>query len=144
MKLFVVFVLAVCANLLAQEVVKDKDLVIVKNKITPKAVFFPLDVDGMKMEVLAVKAPDGTIRTAFNTCQVCYRSGRAFFKQEGDVLVCQNCKQRFKTNQVGIVAGGCNPVPISEKDKIDANGAITIKLGFLRQAKEIFENWQRN
>ena len=33
------------------------------------------------LEVLAVKAPDGTIRTAFNTCQVCYGSGRGLYRQ---------------------------------------------------------------
>jgi len=143
MKLFAALVLALYANLFAQEVVKNKDLVIVKSKITPKAAFFPLEVDGMKMEVLAVKAPDGTIRTAFNTCQVCYRSGRAYFKQEGDVLICQNCGQRFRTNQVEVKAGGCNPLPIFAKDKTDTDKTITIKLDFLRQAKEIFENWSK-
>jgi len=142
MKLFTVLVLALCANLFAQEVVKNKDLVIIKNKITPKAVFFPLEIDGMKMEVLAVKAPDGTIRTAFNTCQVCYGSGKAYFKQDGDVLVCQNCGRRFKTNQVEVQSGGCNPVPIFAKDKTVTDNTITIKLGFLRQSKELFENWK--
>jgi len=102
MKLLAVLVLALCANLFSQEVVKNKDLMIIKNKITPKAVFFPLEIDGTKMEVLAVKAPDGTVRTAFNTCQVCHGSGKAYFKQEGDVLICQNCGRRFKTNQVEV------------------------------------------
>lgn len=36
-----------------------------------------------------------TIRTAFNTCQVCYSSGRGYYVQEGNVLVCQNCGNRF-------------------------------------------------
>ena len=51
----------------------------VKN-ISSTAQFYPVDVDGTQMEVLAVKAPDGTIRTAFNTCQVCYDSGRGYYK----------------------------------------------------------------
>jgi len=40
------------------------------------------------MEVLALKAKDRTIRTALNTCQVCYASGKGYYVQEGDVLVC--------------------------------------------------------
>ncbi|MDR2445448.1 MAG: DUF2318 domain-containing protein [Spirochaetaceae bacterium] len=67
---------------------------------------------GTRLEVLAVKAPDGTVRTAFNTCQVCYASGRGFYKQQGTVLVCQNCGNRFRMSQVGLRSGGCNPVPI--------------------------------
>ena len=43
------------------------------------------------MEIVAVKALDGSIRTAFNTCQVCYNSGRGYYQQEGNELVCQNC-----------------------------------------------------
>ena len=49
------------------------DLVIPVNEISNTASFYPVTADGTKMEVLAVKAPDGTIRTAFNTCQVCLR-----------------------------------------------------------------------
>jgi uncharacterized membrane protein len=69
------------------------------------------------MEVLAVKAPDGTIRTAFNTCQVCFGSGRGYYKQEGKTLVCQNCGNRFSLDDVEKVRGGCNPVPILENEK---------------------------
>ena len=69
-------------------VVSDRDLVIQIAEITENALFFPVVIDGTEMEVLAVKAPDGTIRTAFNTCQVCYASGRGYFVQVGTVLVC--------------------------------------------------------
>lgn len=142
MKLFFAVVLAVSAGVFAQELIKNADLVIVKSKITPKATFFPIEIDEVKMEVLAVKAPDGTIRTAFNTCQVCHGSGKAYFKQEGAVLVCQNCKRKFKTDEVEISSGGCSPVPIFAKDKIITENTITIKKEYLRKAKELFENWQ--
>ncbi|HZK72097.1 MAG TPA: hypothetical protein VFD03_11385, partial [Clostridia bacterium] len=39
-------------------------IVISKSEITEIAKFYPVVVDGTKMEVLAAKAPDGTIRTA--------------------------------------------------------------------------------
>jgi uncharacterized membrane protein len=96
------------------------------------------------MEVLAVKAPDGTIRTSFNTCQVCYGSGRGYYKQEGDVLVCQNCGNRFKTSQVEKIKGGCNPVPILEDNKTDDGTTITISKDFLEQNKSYFENWKKS
>jgi uncharacterized membrane protein len=123
--------------------VTNGDLVIRLSQIGKNAVFFPADVDGTRIEVLAVRAPDGTVRTAFNTCQVCYGSGRGFYKQSGSVLVCQNCGNRFRMGQVGMRAGGCNPVPIPEQYKKVTESEIVIPLSFLKQAKEIFANWKR-
>jgi uncharacterized Zn ribbon protein len=120
------------------------DLVIPLKDITEKASFYPMKVDGTKLEVLAVKAPDGTIRTAFNTCQVCYSSGRGYYKQQGDVLVCQNCGNRFKASDVEVSKGGCNPVPILEGDKTVDENNITIPASLLKQAVVIFSNWKTN
>jgi uncharacterized membrane protein len=120
------------------------DLVIPVNEISEKANFYSYTVDGTKMEVVALKASDGTIRTAFNTCQVCFDSGRGFYKQEGDELVCQNCGNRFKADQVEIVKGGCNPVPIMKENKTDDGTNITITKDFLEQNKDLFANWNTN
>ena len=96
------------------------------------------------MEVLAVRAPDGTIRTAFNTCQVCYASGRGYFVQTGTLLVCQNCGNRYRMNQVERQAGGCNPVPIFPANKTVTSDTITISREYLRRIKVMFESWRRN
>ncbi|MDR1863010.1 MAG: DUF2318 domain-containing protein [Treponema sp.] len=123
--------------------VANQDLVIRVAEVTENAVFFPVDIEGTRLEVLAVKAPDGTIRTAFNTCQVCYGSGRGFYKQQGSVLVCQNCGNRFRMSQVGVRSGGCNPVPISAANKTVTDAAIIISKDFLKEAKVIFSRWRR-
>jgi hypothetical protein len=117
-------------------------ITIVKSEITETASFIPYETNGTKMEVVAVKAPDGTIRTAFNTCQVCYDSGRGYYKQEGDVLVCQNCGNRFKISQVEKEKNGCNPVPILEGDKTDSGDTIAISADYLDRNKELFANWK--
>jgi len=126
----------------ARTVVKDADLVISKSDVTTTAKFYPVQVSGTKLEVLAVRAPDDTIRTAFNTCQVCYSSGRGFYKQDGDVLVCQNCGNRFKMSRVEIESGGCNPVPIFDERTTETEDSITISLDVLQEAKSIFANWK--
>ena len=128
---------------LRKPVIADRDLVIQTADITGNALFFPVDIDGVRMEVLAVRAPDGTIRTAFNTCQVCYASGRGYFVQTGMVLVCQNCGNRYRMNQIERRAGGCNPVPIFPVNKTVTPDTITISREYLRQTKAIFESWQR-
>jgi uncharacterized membrane protein len=138
----------VFAQTAAQNVVKpaiaDRDLVIPIAEITENAVFYPVDIEGTRLEVLAVKAPDGTIRTAFNTCQVCYGSGKGFYKQQGTVLVCQNCGNRFRTSQVEARSGGCNPVPIFAANKTVTDTDITISKDFLKEAKQIFARWRRS
>ncbi|HEX3044161.1 MAG TPA: hypothetical protein VHY08_05350 [Bacillota bacterium] len=50
------------------ETAKNGDLRILKKEVTSKAKFYPVTVNGVKMEVIAVKASDGSVRTAFNTC----------------------------------------------------------------------------
>ena len=122
----------------------DGDLLIAISDISSTAKFYPVEVDGTKLEVIAVKAPDGTIRTAFNTCQVCYSSGRGYYKQEGNVLVCQNCGNRFGMDQVEVLSGGCNPVPIFPENKTVDAANITISGDFLAEAKGILANWKKN
>lgn len=119
-----------------------EDLIIPKSGITETATFYPYKVGGTKMEVLALKASDGTIRTAFNTCQVCYSSGKGYYKLDGTTLVCQNCSNRFEPDQVEKEKGGCNPVPILDGEKTDDGQNIVISKDFLQQAKVIFSNWK--
>ena len=107
---------------------------------TPK--FFTAEANGTQMEIVAVIASDGTVRTAFNTCQVCYSSGRGYYEAEGDELVCQNCGNRFTGDVVGLQSGGCNPVPITEKNRILQDGVVTIPGALLSEASAIFEKWK--
>jgi uncharacterized membrane protein len=125
-----------------RQAVKDSDIVIPVKDVSEKAGFYPAEINGTKLEVIAVKAPDGTIRTAFNTCQVCYSSGRGYYIQDGDVLVCQNCGNRFSMDQVEVTRGGCNPVPITDDYKTVNDESITVSKDFLAQATVIFQNWK--
>lgn len=122
--------------------IASNDLVIFLTDISETAAFYPVEIDGTTLEVIAVKAPDGSIRTAFNTCQICYDSGRGYYKQDGNALVCQNCGNRFKMDQVEVQSGGCNPVPIFAENKTVTDESITISYAYLKEAKGIFENWK--
>lgn len=119
-----------------------ENLTIPVSELTESAEFYPVNVDGTEMEVIAVKTSDGTIRTAFNTCQICYDSGNGYYKQEGDKLVCQNCGNSFTMDQVGESAGGCNPWPILESDRTVADDEIQISYDFLKDSADIFANWK--
>ena len=119
------------------------DIKILKSEVSETAKFYPYMAGKTYMEVLAVKASDGTIRTAFNTCQVCYDSGKGYYKQQRDELVCQNCGNRFQIDQVEKIRGGCNPVPITKENKIEDDTSIVISQAFLEENKGLFGNWKK-
>ncbi len=119
------------------------DLIIQKSEISETVKFYPYNIGKTNMEVMAVKASDGTVRIAFNTCQICYDSGRGYYKQEGDELVCQNCGNRFYIDQLEKIKGGCNPVPITKEYKSEDDESIIITQAFLEANKALFGNWKK-
>lgn len=96
---------------------KDGYLAIPIAGLSQTASFYKADLDGTEVELVALKDSKGNLRTAFNACQVCYSSGRGYYRQEGEYLVCQNCGNSFTIDQVGIASGGCNPWPILDSDR---------------------------
>lgn len=110
--------------------------------LSEEALFFDYDADGTTVELFAVKASDGSNRLALNTCQVCNGSPYAYFVQDGDYFICQNCRNRFASTRVGLVSGGCNPVPITESDYTVEDGKILIPTEFLEQNAVRFTNWK--
>lgn len=118
------------------------NLVIKLADISETPSFYGYSELGNKMEVITVKASDGSIRTAFNTCQVCFSSGRGYYELEGDVLVCQNCGNEFGVDDIEVTRGGCNPIPIEKENKIVDDTSITIEKLFFEETEEIFENWK--
>ncbi len=121
---------------------ENGDIVIPIADVTEDATFYSYDKLDTYMEVLAVKASDGTIRTAFNTCQVCYSSGKGYYVQDGDVLVCQNCGNRFDMDEIEVAKGGCNPVPIFDEWKEVTDSSIIITKDVFLEAEGIFANWK--
>jgi uncharacterized membrane protein len=74
-----------------------------------KAHFYKLEEGGKEITFFAVKAADGTVRTAFDACDSCYKSKKGY-EQQGDKMNCKNCNQKFAINRLGPNAnGGCNP-----------------------------------
>jgi uncharacterized membrane protein len=68
--------------------------------------------DGTMVTFFVLKSADGVIRAAIDACDVCYRSGLGYY-QEGDKMVCKNCGQKFASNKINVIKGGCNPAPLN-------------------------------
>ena len=119
------------------------DLTVRTEAIGTMASFFDYDAGGVTVQVLAVRASDNPVRLALNTCQVCNGSPYAYFEQDGDDFVCQNCHNRFASTAVGIVSGGCDPVPITADVYEEEDGTLTIPHSFLEENAPRFENWKK-
>lgn len=74
-----------------------------------KAHFYKFDDGAKEIAFFAVKAADGSVKTAFDACDACYKSKKGY-EQQGDKMNCKNCNQKFAINRLGPNAtGGCNP-----------------------------------
>ncbi|WP_319583051.1 DUF2318 domain-containing protein [uncultured Pseudodesulfovibrio sp.] len=89
--------------------------------------FYTYDVNGKDVKFLVMKSRDGVIRAAFDACDVCYGEKKGY-SQDGDFLVCNNCGQRFHSERINEVKGGCNPSPLNRE--YDAQN-VTIKVADL-------------
>ncbi|MDW7645852.1 MAG: Fe-S-containing protein [Desulfuromonadales bacterium] len=93
-------------------------------------------VQGAENEInfFLVQSQDGEIRSAFDTCDVCFRAQKGY-RQEGDSMICNNCNQAFKTELVGVIKGGCNPAPLAKELR---DGKVIISLADLEQGSWYF------
>ncbi|MBN2331206.1 MAG: DUF2318 domain-containing protein [Candidatus Aenigmarchaeota archaeon] len=79
--------------------------------ISETARFYEYDYGGTTIRFFAVKASDGSVKTGFDACDVCYGSGKGY-RQEGGYMVCNNCGNRYPINGLGTEnknPGGCWP-----------------------------------
>jgi uncharacterized membrane protein len=100
-----------------------------------KARFYKFEDGGKEIAFFVAKAADGSIKTAFDACDACYKSKKGY-EQQGDKMNCKNCNQKFAINRLGPNAtGGCNPsfLPHSQ-----AGNTITIKVSDLKSGARFF------
>lgn len=118
---------------------ENGDIVIQEADITKNMSYINYDADGVTVQFLAVRAGD-EVRLAYNTCQSCSPSPYAYFVQNGNKLVCQNCGLTFAAENVGAGGYGCNPAAVP--DAVRADGTITIPAASALAVAERFANWQ--
>ena len=79
---------------------------------------------GTDIEILTAIDKNGNPKATLNTCQNCMGSPKAYFVQDGDSVVCQNCGIGHKTETLGFAQMGCNPIPIDSLVIDDKNIAF--------------------
>lgn len=117
----------------------DGKLVIDTTNITSDVTFVNYDSNGVIIQFIVVRGTDGEVRIAFNTCQACNPSPRAYFVQEGEYLKCENCASLFHIDKIGIEKDGCNPIVVEEKEVTEDK--IIITTDYADTLRDKFVNW---
>ncbi len=81
-----------------------------------QAHFYSYDASGVEVKYFVMQSKDGEYRAAFDACDVCFPNKKGY-TQQGDQMVCNNCGQRFDSNKINELKGGCNPSPIERTVK---------------------------
>ena len=118
----------------------DGNLQVAVDSLGDQVAFIDYDSNGTAMQVMLYKDADGTVHGALNTCQVCAGSPYAYFEQEGNEVVCQNCGNHFAAEAIGDVHGGCNPVPLELSEDGDQ---VLIETASLDEQADAFANWKK-
>ncbi len=113
------------------------------SRVTDKVLYVNVpatDATKPSVQLLAVRDGTGRARIAFNTCQACNPSPRAWFAQRDDGrLVCQNCGNIFGREAVGARVGGCNPAFIPGVR--ETQDSLLVPASALDAARPAFTHW---
>lgn len=123
MKRILLLLLLLLALPLAASAADDAVKIPLKD-VSDSAKFYKLDVDGTTVKYFVLKAPDGTVRSALDACDVCFPEKKGY-KQQGEFMICTNCGQKFHVSRVGMVKGGCNPHPLT--NKVEGSDVVILK-----------------
>ncbi len=76
------------------------------SQISEKAEWYEYE----NVKYFVVRGKDGSIKTAFDACDVCYRAKKGY-SQQGDDVVCNNCGNYYPISGLGTknLGGGCWP-----------------------------------
>jgi hypothetical protein len=76
-----------------------------------KAHYYSFVDGGKSIDFFVLKSSDGVVRAAFDACDVCFAAHKGY-RQQGDLMICNNCGQQFPSVKINEVRGGCNPGPL--------------------------------
>jgi hypothetical protein len=78
-----------------------------------QAHFYAYAAGGKTITFFIMKAVDGTIKTSFDACMACNHA-KLGYRQEGGLVVCNNCGMGFQPTDIGKETGGCNPIVVTK------------------------------
>ncbi len=88
----------------------SNDIIIPIAELSTTAKFFTYEWHDTVISYFAVLDEDGGVHFAFDACDVCY-GAKMGYSQEGNLMVCNNCGNKFAITGIGTTnrGGGCWP-----------------------------------
>ncbi|MBM4430415.1 MAG: DUF2318 domain-containing protein [Chloroflexi bacterium] len=99
-----------------------------------QARFYAIQSGNKTIPFFVVQGSDQVVRAALDACDVCYEA-KLGYHQEGNVMVCNACGNRFPLTRINEEKGGCNPSPLNAVVKGDQ---IIIQLAELEAGSRYF------
>ena len=88
-----------------------------------KAHYYSFVNSGKAIDFFVLKSSDSVVRAAFDACDVCFGAHKGY-RQQGDLMICNNCGQQFPSIKINELKGGCNPSPL---ERIVEGDALVIR-----------------
>ena len=117
----------------------DGDILITANKLSNDKVSFIKIAEDSKIELLARIGDDGKVKVALGTCQSCNGSPHAYYTQEEDRLVCNNCGLTFPISVLDEPGGGCHPIMLPDTILHSSTESAILKTDGLLKYEYLFE-----
>ncbi len=97
---------SITGNVIAEPIDEGDVIKIPISQISKNAQWFEYN----NAKYFVVKSKKGDIKTAFDACDVCYRSRKGYSQKGGD-MVCNNCGNHYPISGLGTtnLRGGCWP-----------------------------------
>ena len=92
--------------------IKDESVSLPLAKVTGKASFYKVRVDGTDVIFFTLRDAAGRVRLALDACDSCWQAGKGY-KQTNNAMTCQQCGMVFPVERIGLRKGGCNPHPVN-------------------------------
>lgn len=93
-------------------------------------------------ELLVWQDSDGTVYTAFNSCQECYPRGNARYTYNNGTLTCQSCGNQISVQSMRSESwGGCQPIAIPASYRADTENEIVIPAELFTYSDAMFQLW---
>ena len=117
----------------------EGDIVITSEKLSNDKVSFIKISEDSKIELLARLGDDGKVKIALGTCQSCSGSPNAYYTQEEDHLVCNNCGLTFPISVLDEPGGGCHPIMLPDTILERTGEGVVLKTDSLLKYEYLFE-----
>jgi uncharacterized membrane protein len=92
------------------------------------------DPTGQKIRFVLARALDGSLHSAFDACQQCFRFHKGYTIAQG-FLICRLCGNRYKLDQMQTGVASCRPVHLKT---VRHGDTVKVEVAALEKERKLF------